>query len=184
MSGSPLSQDYLEAVLSWAADRDGIASIEQYMGIHQQDENANDLWQYFRMVHTWLTGIFTTYNSAMKGLPWGVYYNAHKDDTLDPAKINARVQELMADEDVTKKKGIYEYILTGDERCLSIRAFTPNQKQEAYARQDGICIKCGEHFELDEMEADHITPWSQGGHTTADNCQMLCKDCNRRKSDK
>lgn len=33
-------------------------------------------------------------------------------------------------------------------------------------------------------EIDHITPWCEGGTTTADNCQMLCRDCNRRKSNK
>ena len=34
------------------------------------------------------------------------------------------------------------------------------------------------------MEADHITPWHEGGKTNEDNCQMLCKECNRRKSGK
>lgn len=90
----------------------------------------------------------------------------------------------MQDEDVTKKSGIYPYILTKDERYLSIRAFTDNQKREAYERQQGICPVCGEHFDIREMEADHITPRSQGGKTTVENCQMLCRDCNRRKSDR
>lgn len=35
-----------------------------------------------------------------------------------------------------------------------------------------------------EMEADHITPWHEGGRTSADNCQMLCKYDNRIKSGK
>lgn len=35
----------------------------------------------------------------------------------------------------------------------------------------------------EEMQADHITPWAKGGKTVAENCQMLCADCNRRKSD-
>ncbi|MDR3266941.1 MAG: HNH endonuclease, partial [Tannerella sp.] len=89
----------------------------------------------------------------------------------------------MSDEDVTKKSGIYWFALTREEKYLSIRAFTENMKRESYERQKGICTKCGEHFELTEMEADHITPWSQGGKTKAENCQMLCKTCNRRKSD-
>ena len=45
-------------------------------------------------------------------------------------------------------------------------------------------MKCGEKFELNEMEADHITPWHEGGKTAADNCQMLCKLDNRIKSGK
>lgn len=54
-------------------------------------------------------------------------------------------------------------------------------KREAYERQKGICVHCGKHFELEEMEADHITPWKEGGTTVAENCQMLCKNCNRIK---
>ena len=90
----------------------------------------------------------------------------------------------MQDEDVTAKRGIYEYLLSGEERHLSIRAFADSMKREAYERQQGICPICGEHFDISEMEADHITPWSQGGKTIVENCQMLCRDCNRRKSDK
>lgn len=88
----------------------------------------------------------------------------------------------MQDEDVTSKKGIYEYLLTGKEKHLNIRAFTPNQKREAYEKQDGICPVCKKHYELDEMEADHTTPWHTRGKTSSENCKMLCKEDNRRKS--
>lgn len=71
-----------------------------------------------------------------------------------------------------------------DEKYLSIRAFDDPMKQKAYELQKGICVKCGKHFEIEEMEADHITPWVEGGKTTEDNCQMLCKLDNRRKSNK
>jgi 5-methylcytosine-specific restriction endonuclease McrA len=90
----------------------------------------------------------------------------------------------MLDEDVENKKGIYYYVLTRKERFLNIRAFSDKQKREAYEKQKGICTECTEHFEIEEMEGDHITPWHSGGKTTADNCQMLCKDDNRRKSGK
>ena len=90
----------------------------------------------------------------------------------------------MVDDDVSKKSGIYEYLLDGQEKHLSIRAFTDKMKRESYERQKGICTKCGQHFELKEMEADHITPWHDGGRTIADNCQMLCRECNRRKGGK
>lgn len=82
------------------------------------------------------------------------------------------------------KKGIYKYVLDNDERHLNIRAFENRMKRESYERQKGICPICKQHFEIEEMEGDHITPWSQGGKTEADNCQMLCRECNRRKSDK
>ena len=87
----------------------------------------------------------------------------------------------MADEDVTAKRGIYSYVLNGQEKYLNIRAFTPNQRREAYERQAGICPVCSNHFELEEMEADHIIPWHAGGKTEALNCKMLCVDDNRRK---
>ena len=85
---------------------------------------------------------------------------------------------------MTKKSGIYPYVLTKQERCLSIREFTDKMKREAYERQKGICAKCKKHFEIEEMEADHITPWHEGGKTIPENCQMLCKQDNRTKSGK
>ncbi len=90
----------------------------------------------------------------------------------------------MQDEDVTKKSGIYGYVLTRNEKYLNIRVFSDKMKREAYEKQKGICPNCKEHFEIEEMEADHIKPWSKGGKTIAENCQMLCKECNRRKSGK
>ena len=36
-------------------------------------------------------------------------------------------------------------------------------------------------FDYELMEGDHITPWRDGGRTVIENCQMLCRECNRRK---
>ena len=90
----------------------------------------------------------------------------------------------MADYDVTNKPGIYSYILDGDESSLHVRKFTDREKQTAYERQNGICPMCRKHFELEEMEADHIVAWSRGGHTVPENCQVLCRRCNRQKGSK
>jgi hypothetical protein len=120
----------------------------------------------------------------MKGVDWGGLYNKFKDEKLDPAKLEKEVARLMQDDDVTNKKGVYTFVLTQDEKYLNIRAFTDNMKREAYERQNGICPICKKHFELNEMEADHIDPWHSGGKTNAENCQMLCKQDNRRKSGK
>ena len=86
--------------------------------------------------------------------------------------------------DITNQRGIYEYVLDGDERHLSIRRFPDKMARTAYERQKGVCPICRKHFAIEAMQADHITPWSKGGHTVASNCQMLCADCNRRKSDR
>lgn len=75
-------------------------------------------------------------------------------------------------------------MLDRDERHPSIRGSTDKMKREAYERQKGVCVKCKKKFQLDEMEGDHIKPWIEGGKTNAVNCQMLCKDDNRRKSGK
>ena len=183
LNGKTIRQEYLETAISWAASAEG-KSIRAYMSEHQRDPSAVSLWNYFRSVIDWVQAIFPKYRKEMKGLPWGLYYNEHKDRTdLDPAELEADVSRLMADEDVTKKSGVYEYLLTGSERCLSIRAFDDRMKRTAYERQGGVCPCCGERFELSDMHADHIKPWSKGGPTIAGNCQMLCRDCNLKKSD-
>ena len=120
----------------------------------------------------------------MKGIDWGSLYQKFKDEMFDTKKLEKEIQALMMDDEVKSNKGIYPYVLTRNEKYLNIRAFSESQKRAAYEKQKGICEKCGKRFELSEMEADHITPWHLGGKTTAENCQMLCKDDNRRKSGK
>ena len=153
------------------------------MAEHQHNPNANELTFYFRAVIDWVVNTFTKYRKEMKGLEWGVLYNQFKDQIFDTAELETEIAKLMAADDVTSKKGIYPYVLTRQEKYLSVRAFDNRMKRTAYEKQKGICKKCGKHFELEQMEADHITPWSQGGKTLAENCQMLCRDCNRKKSD-
>ncbi len=177
VSGKPIRQDYLETAISWLSD----SHIEQYMSAHQHDPNANELWSYFQAVIDWVQLTFTRYRNEMKGLDWGSLYNEFKDALYDTTKLEDEIKALMVDDDVTRKKGIYPYVLTHDERHLNIRAFTANQKREAYERQKGICPVCLKHFPIEGMEADHITPWSMGGKTNAGNCQMLCLPDNRRK---
>ena len=120
----------------------------------------------------------------MKGVDWGTLYNSYKDETLDPAKIEEEIEKLILDDDVTKKSGIYPYILTREEKHLNIRKFTENMKQKVYEKQNRKCRICNESFDIKDMDADHITPWIEGGKTNEDNCQLLCKEDNRRKSSK
>jgi hypothetical protein len=180
LNGSPIRQDYLETTIDWISK----GNIEVYMANNQNEPNANELWLYFQSVINWVKVVFPKYRREMKGVDWGFLYNDYKDQKFDYKKLEAEVTKLMMDEDVTNKKGIYQYLLTGKEKYLNIRAFSDNQKREAYERQDGICTVCEEPFEIYGMEADHITPWHEGGKTTAENCQMICKEDNRRKSGK
>lgn len=181
VQGSPIQQDYLETVLRWISGN----KIEDYMARHSiSDTDAGALWYYFQQVISWVQAVFHKYRREMKGIDWGAIYNQYKDTPVNPNEIEERVGRLMADSDVENKKGIYWYVFDGDEHHLGIRAFDANMRREVYERQQGICAVCGKHFELGEMEADHITPWAKGGRTVAANCQMLCRECNRRKSAK
>jgi len=184
VSGSPIRQDYLETALFWIND----GKIEDYMAKHQHDKNANELWQYFQTVIVWVRKTFSNYRKEMARVNWGELYNEFKDKKLNAAKLEAEIKELMQDEDVTNKSGIYPYVLKKQEKYLSIRAFTDRMKREAYERQDGLCPFCKKQkkekkqWDISEMEADHITPWHEGGKTITENCQMLCKEHNRTKS--
>lgn len=173
-------QEYLETAIKWHSN----GAIEDYMGRHQHDADAESLWKHFEAVIHWIRATFTHYRKEMKNVDWGTLYRDFGTVRQDAAKLEKEVATLMADSDVTNKKGIYTYVLTRDERHLSLRAFDDNTKRAVYERQGGICARCGKHFEIEQMEADHITPWSQGGRTIDANCQMLCRDCNRRKSAK
>ena len=186
MSGKPIRQDFLEAALKWIADRDGLKAVESYMDAQKQNRtpDAAGLWQYFVDVFAWVQATFPTYRANMKGLPWGIFYNKHGAKTWNADELEEKISRLLKDDEVTKKSGIYEYLLSGDESKLSLRKFSDGIKQTAYERQGGICPDCEKHFELEEMEADHVTPWSKGGKTTLENCQMRCKACNRIKGNK
>ena len=185
LNGSAIRQQILETVLGWIADRDG-GEIEDYMSAHQHDSDCADLWTYFENVVEWVGATFPVVRvKLMKGLPWGIYYNKHGKKKVDAASLEKRIAQLLRDDedigDITNQRGIYEYVLDGDERHLSIRNFSDKMARTAYERQKGVCPKCGKMYEIEQMQADHITPWSKGGRTVAENCQMLCADCNRRK---
>ena len=179
-------QRLLELVLKWISG----GHIEQYMADHQRDPNCNALWLYYCNVINWVKTIFPTYRKEMKGLPWGDIYNEFGKKPLDTAALEAKVATLMQDPEVQKKSGIYQYVLTGNEKYLNLRTFDDAVKREVYERQGGICPHCVKehrektHWEIDEMEGDHITPWVEGGKTVAENCQLLCVEHNRRKSSK
>lgn len=184
MGGSPIRQDYLETALRWKIDDEDLEAIELYMAHKQADHNANELWLFFSGVIEWVKTIFTNYRKEMKGIEWGKIYNKYHKNDYDSNKIESEIAELMSDDDVTNQKGIYEFIFSRDEKHLNIRAFTDSIKRVSYEKQDGKCNSCKKPFDIKEMEADHIDPWSKGGKTSKDNCQMLCRPCNRRKSDK
>lgn len=190
MSGSTIRQDYLHTVLSWISAKED-KTVEQYMAEHQHDTHATPLKQYYKTIIDWVELTFPKYRGKlMKGLNWGILYNEYGNNVYDPNELENEISRLLQDDDITKQKGIYEYLLSGKtkEKVLSIRAFTDNEKMTMYERQQGICPMCKAEgidikWKLEEMHADHILPWSKGGHTTLDNGQLLCREHNLEKSD-
>ena len=185
ISGECIRQEVLELALRWITDsRDtkDSSKICQYMALHQGDNDASELWEYFNNVIDWVKELFPNYRKEMKGIEWGFLYNDYHENEYDPDELETIIEELYANEDVTKHKGVYSYVFDGDERHLSIRKFDDRIRNRVYAKQKGICPICGQKFVISKMEADHIIPWSKGGKTVEDNCQMLCKQCNRDKS--
>lgn len=184
VGGAANRQEILEKALKWISNN----HIEQYMADHQHEVNADELWQYYQAMVDWVNRVFPNQGSGrvklMKGLEWGKFYNEHKDEKLNAQDLEKRIVVLIDDDEVENKKGIYEYLLTGDERNLSLRAFDDNIMVKKYEAQKGICPICRKYYNLGEMEADHILPWSKGGKTVYENCQMLCKMDNRTKSGK
>jgi len=180
LSGTAIRQEYLETAIQWINGD----NIEEYMAQRQHETNANELWLHFKKVIDWIEATFPKYRKEMKGLSWGELYEEFKDKKLDPKKLEKEITILMMDDEVTSKKGIYQYVLTRKEKYLNIRTFSEGQKRSAYERQQGICPICKNKFDYDEMEGDHIVPWVDDGKTNDENCQMLCMKCNREKSKK
>ena len=185
VKGQGIRQELLETALEWISiDRE--CSIEDYMSKHARDAEATELWEYYRDVIDWVRMTFPKYRKEMKDVnrDWGRLYHDFKDEHYDTVLLEEEIDRLMKDDDVTSSKGIYLYVLTRQERFLSLRTFDQRTRRAAYESQQGRCPLCGMTYKYEEMEADHIVPWSKGGHTTAENCQMLCKECNRMKGNK
>lgn len=180
LTGKANRQAFLETAIKWKSKD----KIKHFLAKHQHKPDADDLWNYFSAVIEWVQDIFPNYRKSMRGRNWGRMYDEHKDRDLSPDELEKQVSELIKDDEVTNKQGIYEYILTGNKTLLNLRQFSDGQKAAKYEEQEGVCVKCGEEFALADMEGDHIKPWIEGGATEPRNLQLLCKDCNRRKGAK
>ncbi len=187
VNGTPIRQDYLKKALEWMAEhetREGhrISAVD-YMARHQHDPNANNLWSYFQTVLNWAITNFDLkkFRKIMKGLDWALLYDKYGSETLDTVEISKRISALMRDSEVQRQQGIIPFVLTGDEHYLDLRAFPEDIKLVVWEQQEHRCALCGKEFDMEFMEGDHITPWRDGGRTVVENCQMLCRECNRRK---
>ncbi len=195
-------QEILKVALEWVASSRG-QSIEGYMAAHRHDAEITELETYFTTVIDWIDSVFIAPpDPAMRGLDWGSLYQQHKDTAYKTDKLNERLQELLSDPAVHDRKGIYPYLLGGqqDPRLLNVRLFEDSVKRAAYKRQTDNASKHGNSncplctagdnankariYKLNEMEADHVSAWSKGGLSTLENCEMLCVPHNRSKGNR
>jgi hypothetical protein len=59
----------------------------------------------------------------------------------------------------------------------------PREVMLKVVRRDGqICQRCFKAVPDDKIEFDHIIPFSKGGTSKAENLRLICRDCNRKKS--
>lgn len=151
----------------------------------------------------WVDSVFPGIPAReMRGLEWGRLYETHHDQSYDPTKMGMAVSELRSDPFVTKRAGIWEYLLEGKAHpeLLAVRLFDEKTKALAFQQQttkaeaEGVsnCPLCavGQNnnrtriYQRTDMDADHVTAWSKGGSTVLANCEMLCVNHNRAKGNK
>ena len=198
ISGSANRQDFLHTALNWVSK----GNIGDYMSLHRQDTNINELKIYFDSVLDWVDSVFKSVESEMQGLDWGRLYESYHKKAYDINKVDAMVKQLYGDPYVKNRKGVFEYILGGckDTKLLNIRVFEEAVKHAVYAKQTldaenehiSNCPLCAlghdtnknKIWKISEMDADHVAAWSKGGATDISNCQMLCKTHNRAKGNK
>lgn len=63
-------------------------------------------------------------------------------------------------------------------------ANSPKNKHWLYGEQSGHCAACNTHFEIRNLEVDHIIARSKGGTDHIANLQLLCGSCNRIKGNR
>lgn len=198
VKGDPKRQAILETALDWVSDGD----IDGYMARHRTDTAIDELKNHFDTVIDWVDSVFEYTGSEVCGLNWGRLYRQYHTNAYSKDAVTKRVDELLADSQVTNKRGIFEYILGGeqDASLLNVRVFDDKTKKAVYDRQTKEAVEKGVSncpfcaighdnnarriYRLNEMDADHVTAWSRGGATDAANCQMLCKTHNRAKGNK
>lgn len=187
VNGSPIRQDFFKKALEWMADHETRKGKSQsavgYMFVHQHDLNAMPIWTYFQTVLRWAMDTFNMkkFKKIMKGLDWACFYDEYHEKALDIKAIEIQISELMGDDEIQKPQGIIPYVLTGSERYLDLRVFSDKIKLAVWEKQNHKCAICGKELDYEFMEGDHIIPWCDGGRTTIENCQMLCRNCNRTK---
>ena len=198
VKGNVKRQDYLQTALEWVSG----GNVSDYMMEHRFDTTIEPLVRRFETVIEWIKQTFDEEWPEMCGQPWGELYDKYGKKPYDHTEVTAKVRELMQDDFVENRRGVFEYVLGGckDTKLLNIRLFDKPtmrrvyEKQTEKAKKEGVsnCPLCAvgheanSHriYKMKEMDADHVTAWSKGGTTTEKNCQMLCTTHNRAEGNR
>jgi hypothetical protein len=202
VKGDPKRQGVLAVALDWASSSQG-TSVESYLAQHRNNDNIAHLRTYFTSVIDWVAGVFISPpDKLMQGLEWGRLYEQYHSTSYNTATIDNRLDELLSDPFVHNRKGVYEFLLSGETEpsLLAVRLFDDKTKALAYKQQTdkakaaGVsnCPLCAigsnanktRMYKQNEMDADHVTAWSKGGSTDLKNCEMLCVTHNRAKGNR
>jgi len=133
ISGSIHRQDFLEEALSWVSG----GNVGEYMSRHRGDDNITELKNYFESVIDWISSVFMDVESEMRGLEWGRLYEIYHKNSYDPTHVWSRVRALYGDSYIKNRKGVFEYILGGEEdpKLLNVRVFDEATKKSVYEVQ-------------------------------------------------
>ena len=138
----------------------------------------------------WKRPAFEAIRDAQKEDPAAVLRNGEKtlwyfhdnfywdDDGLDRDDVKALV--LQRERRSQQKLQTAHSLMRAEENGRPTRVPIPTEiRRIVFERDGGRCVECDSNFDL---QYDHVLPVSLGGATTVENLQLLCADCNRRKS--
>jgi 5-methylcytosine-specific restriction endonuclease McrA len=170
----------------------GTEGINEYVKMHQDESFATDQREIMKFIN-FISDIFDSYNQ----LP--IYFNLSvkylRDITIwkqNKTVINKRITRYLQSDDakLTDKAKEIEDIIQAIVKGISVdpkRLFNSDDKKvlmENWNCQGAKyeCAICKQYFFPEELQTDHIKPWSKGGRTVLSNAQLLCAACNKNKS--
>ena len=168
-------------------------NIESYVKENQNKSFDTDLRLITKHIK-FIRGVFD--NAKELDIYFRLSVKYEKDFTIWKEKrtdINSKIAEYLKDRTrvaLTNKATEIEDIIQCVVKGISVdskRLFTSDDKQALLRKQTPEvekyqCQHCEQLFFENELEVDHITPWSKGGRTELSNAQLLCRVCNAKKS--
>lgn len=139
----------------------------------------------------WKEDAFRQLKADQQSMPWPLFKDGRRvlwtmhdcfyweDEGLDVDDVRALIHQR--ERRSQQRLQTARSLMNADEAGRPTRVPIPTELRRAvFERDGGRCVECGSNFDL---QYDHLLPVAHGGATTLENLQLLCADCNRRKSD-